>query len=163
MLYPIRYKWSGGGLESMPRVKDPQQELVGVIKRNGSTGPYVTDEQRSRDDVWHYYFIAFSPPVPANHKAMTIDYTQEFNAKKGLKPLPFMSCLVIGDLNKLTMEARLPTKPKTVTVCRFKPGSPKADKERDGMDLIDQADNPVIRYIEPKPKNGYRYQVEWTT
>ena len=162
ILYPIRYKWSGDGAEGVPELKNKNQQLVAVVGKSGEIGPYITSKQRSPGDEWHYYFVALNPPAHKSSEPITINYTQEFRAGSGRRPGPFINCLIIGSLDRLTLEARLPAKPKTVTVCYFKPGSHKAEGVRDGMSLLDPGDNRIIQLVEPKPRNGYRYQIEWT-
>lgn len=162
MLYPIRYKWSGSGIEGVPRLKDKNQQLVAVVGKNGKPRPYITNKQHSPGSEWHYYFVALSPPAHKNGEVITIDYIQDFRTNGKQRPGPFVNCLVIGAMEKLTLEARLPTKPVSVKVYHFKPFSHKAEGAQDGMDLLDSINDHVVRWTIANPKNGYRYQIEWT-
>ncbi len=56
----------------------------------------------------------------------------------------------------------LPAKPTTVSIYFFKPFSHKAEGMQDGTNLLDPANDHVIRWTVTHPKNGYRYQIEWT-
>src|SRR6266498_1682211 len=151
MLYPVRYKWSGDGTEGVPRLKDKSQQLVAIVGKSGKPQPYITSKQHSPGNEWHYYFVALSPPAHKNSDVITIDYTQDFRTNDK-QPEPLVNCLVIGALQKLTLEARLPAKPTTVSIYFFKPFSHKAEGMQDGTNLLDPANDHVIRWTVTHPK-----------
>ena len=167
MVYPVGYRWSGEGEETMPQVTGAGQHLLAMIQnpkhKKGKKAdlakllPYQTTI--SADGDWRYSFIVLNPPI---HKDQTvnIEYSQGFVDTKN-KARPRLNYFVRMPLDEVTLNIKFPdgVEPKKLTSSYIKPADPSKPLEREGV-VFDKTKHWATWHI-TDPKPGYCYRIDW--
>lgn len=162
MTYPVGYQWSGSGEEAVPKLAGSGQELLGIVQKRKSYHlrpvPYQSSGTSTEGD-WHYWFIAFNPPVHTGDE-IQIKYSQEFYDKQGTAQ-PYLYYFVRTAMKRLELHVRFPqnANEKIVTSSYIKPSDPHRPYAMPGV--VYDADRQWASWIIEKPKIGYCYRIHW--
>lgn len=159
MAYPIGYQWSGHGKENPPKLTSPNQQLMAPIKRatQKKTNPYEA-ASISGEGNWHYWFVAFNPPVHKGSK-VTIEYSQEFNdAKNSTKP--YLYYFVRKPMQTLELQVKFPAKnlPANVKGSFIKTNDPNRPYKM--SNVVYDKHKQWATWTIHHPKRGY-YRLDW--
>lgn len=163
VVYPIGYQWTGDGEESVPQITKPGQQLLATTERldrkntSANLAPY--NLTGSTEGEWHYWFVAFNPPVHMGD-TVHIRYQQEFNDKAGTsKPVLYYTVRV--PMKRLELNVKFPAGalPKNVTCSFIKPSDPSRPRKSSGVKY--DPDKQWATWVIDKPKKGYCYRIQW--
>ena len=163
MTYPIGYQWSGSGDGSLPKLADPQQKLVGVVKHSEVNGesariiPYR--ETVSSEGDWNYWFVGFDHALYPGDK-VSVNYSQDFEDKKKIAK-PFIFCLVNTPMKRLELSVKFPSDalPKSVSSSYSKLADRRHAHNCPGVQF--DPEKQWATWIIEKPKFSYSYRIDW--
>lgn len=159
--YPIGYQWSGKGEESLPRLLDPDQKLLGVVHTNEkddsvNVAPYR--ENVTNEGEWKFWLVGLSQPVYKG-EIVQVKYAQDFNDKKGAAK-PYLYYCVRTSMERLELNVKFPDeKPKTVYGSYIKPTDTRRAILADGVQY--DPEKQWAAWVIHKPKIGYTYRIQW--
>ena len=162
MVYPIGYQWSGSGVEGVPKLINNGQELLVRYRdsknRRIETMPYEALTV-STEGNWHYWFIAFNPPVHKG-KEVEIKYTQTFQDKK-ITAKPYLYYFVRTSMKTLELSVKFPPHMNITEIngSYIKPSDPNRPYNKPGM--VYDKDKQWATWTIQRPKRGYSYRIDW--
>ncbi len=161
MVYPIGYQWSGSGVEGIPLLAHDGQQLLTVYRhdrRSTETLPYEAMTV-STEGNWHYWFIAFNPPVHRGND-VEIKYSQSFQDKAGTAK-PYLYYFVRTSMKTLELSVKFPTgsHPIDVRSSYVKATDPNRPYNKPGV--VYDKDKQWATWIIHRPKRGYSYRIDW--
>ena len=163
MVYPIGYRWTGSGVEAIPKLNGKGQQLLTPLqpRHKGSAikiAPYEAPTVSTEGD-WHYWFIALNPPV---HKGEVVEikYTQEFQDKKGMAR-PYLYYFVRTPMKQLELNVKFPANalPTSISSSYIKPSDPNRPYLKPGVEY--DPDKQWATWVIERPKKGYCYRIHW--
>lgn len=163
MSYPVSYQWTGSGQPAVPELTAKGQQLLALVHRradkNGlaKVAPYVFTTSAQGD--WHYWFIAFNPPVNKGD-IVEIKYSQEFIDTKGIAK-PCLYHFVRTPIKRLELNVKFSKNdlPVTVRGSYFKPSDPRRPYQ--SADVRYDPDKQWATWVIERPKKGYCYRIDW--
>jgi hypothetical protein len=163
MMYPIAYQWTGNGGESIPKVMGAGQRLLAPVKGRvdkhyvAKVVPYIM--KRTSTGAWHYWFIAFDPPVHQGDE-VTLNYAQDFHDIKG-EAEPYLYYFVPTSMKRLELNVKFPAhaKPQKVVSEYIKPSDPSRPYAKAGVEY--NPDKLWATWVINNPKKGYCYRIHW--
>jgi len=158
MMYPICYQWSGSGTEGIPQLANEGQQLLAPLHARHRAGAFEPMAV-SNEGNWHYWFIAFNPPV---HKGQEVEikYTQDFQDKQGTAK-PYVYYFVRNSMKKLELSVKFPPEfhPVSVTSSYVKASDPNRPYAKPGVEY--DADKQWATWVIHNPKRGHYYRIDW--
>jgi len=160
MVYPIGgYQWSGTGTEGIPELGSQDQQLLSLVKNStASPAPYIVSKVSTEGD-WHYWFIAFDPPVNKGD-LVRLHYALDFYDKQSTAR-PIFYYFVRTDMKKLVLNVKFSPKnlPKKVTCDFIKPSDPSKPFTNTGV--LYEREKAWASWTIVNPKRGYCYRIHW--
>lgn len=161
MVYPIGYQWSGNGVEGIPQLEHPGQLLLTLFRarqRPARTLPYEAMTV-STEGNWHYWFVAFNPPVHRGNE-VEIKYSQNFLDKKR-QAKPYLYYFVRTNMKQLDLSVKFPrgVHPRSISSSYIKSTDPNRPYKKAGV--VYDKDKRWATWTIHRPKRGYSYRIEW--